>query len=185
MGGIRFTETLAGYLGEGDDYWSAWRAGRRAGRSVVFTVTVRIPDLGALEADPDHVAAARGPIWVADIGRSTADGRIHLFCRRDGQKRLLYHLPFSSGGRLYILEGEKRLGGPRRGRWREMTTLYVELMRVEDGSRSLLARGVMRIGLWQVFRQTLSFRPEGRSSPAAFLTNCRRFLRFSSREMES
>ncbi len=70
-------------------------------------------------------------------------------------------------------------------RWREMTTLYVELLGREAGSQSLLARGVMRIGLWQVFLQTLSFRPGGRSSPAAFLTNCRRFLRFSSRGMES
>lgn len=185
MGGIRFTETLTGYLGEGDDHWSAWRAGREAGRRAVFTVTVRIPDLVALEADPDHVAPAHGPVWVADVGRSTTDGRIHLFCRRDGQTRLLYDLPFSSGDRLYVLRGEKRLGEAREGRWREMTTLHVDLLRVEDGSQSLVARGVMRIGLWQVFLQTLSFRPEGSSNPVTFLRDWLRFLRFSSREMRA
>lgn len=185
MGGIRFTETLAGYLGEGDDHWSAWRAGRRAGRMARFTVTVRIPDLEALEADPEHVAPARGLVWVADVGRSSTDGRIHLFCRRDGQRRLLYHLPFSSGGHLYTLRGEKRLGGPRRGRWREMTTLYVDLLRVDAGSESLVARGVMTIGPWQVFLQTFSFRPEGRSGPAAFFRDWLRFLRFSSRQVGS
>jgi len=183
MGGIRFTETLAGYLGEGDDHWSAWRAGRSAGRRARFTLTVYIPDVGALEADPEHVGPARGPVWVADLGPSTTDGRVHLFCRRDGQKRLLYHLPFSSGGRPYILRGEKRLSGSRRRRWREMTTLYADLLSVEAGSESLLARGVLTIGPWQVLLQALSFRPEGPSGVAAFVRDSLRFLRFSSREM--
>ena len=184
--GLRFSESLIGYLAEGEDCQSAYETGRMAGNSARFWVTMRIPDLKSFIADPEHTAPTRGRVRLSGLGSSmtTEGARVHLFCRRNGQKRLLYYLPFLSEGKRYLLRGEKRLQNPKGlAAWRQMTTLYAELVRLEDEGGPVLARGVLHIGPRQVMLQTLSFRPEGTSNPIRFLTDCFRFLRFSSREM--
>ena len=184
--GLRFSESLSGYLGEGSDFWEAYRDGRMRGRSARFWVTVRIPDLDGFVADPEHMASMTGRLTVADLGSATVDdGRIHLFCRRDGAKRLLYYLPFRRDGERYLLWGEKRLNNPNGlEAWRQMTTLYTELVSQGDGGpEATLGRGVLRIGPAQVARQALSFRPLGTVSPLRVISDYIRFLRFSSREI--
>jgi hypothetical protein len=184
--GLRFSESLRGYLAEGEDCWSGYETGRTAANSARFWVTVRIPDLKSFIADPEHIAPMTGRVGLSGLGSSmaTEGACLHLFCRRDGQKRLLYHLPFRWEGKRYLLRGEKRLQNPKGlAAWRQMTTLYAELVRLEDEGGPVLATGVLRIGPRQVMLQALSFRPEGTSNPIRFLTNCFRFLRFSSREM--
>jgi cholesterol oxidase len=181
--GLSFSESLAGYLSEGEDFWDACRAGRDLGQAARFWVTVTIPDLDAFMDDPEHVAAMTGRLRVAGLGAARVkEGRIHLFCKRDGQTRLLYHLPFKLGEEPYLLRGEKRLrraGGLEV--WRQMTTLYAELLR-GDGTNGdkPLRRGIMRIGPEQVALQGLSFRSIDAGNPAAAVRNIARFLSFSS-----
>lgn len=186
--GLRFSETLSGYLGEGTDFWQAFMDGRARGRSARFSVTVRIPDLDGFMADPEHEASMTGRLAVAGLGTArVADGRIHLFCTRGEEKRLLYYLPFQKGTDSYLLWGEKRLHRPGGlDAWRQMTTLYAELVRkgVPEADE-VVGRGVLRIGPGQVARQALSFRPEGTSNPLRAVSDYVRFLSFSSREIRS
>lgn len=184
--GLRFSESLSGYLAEGGDCWSAYETGRMAGNTVRFWVTVRVADLKSFIADPEHAAPMTGRVRLSGLGDSmaTEGAHVHLFCRRDGEKRLLYCLPFRWEGRRYLLQGEKRLQNPKGlATWRQMTTLYAELVRLEDEASSVVGRGVLRISPRQVMLQVLSFRPEGTSNPIRFLADCVRFLHFSSREM--
>jgi hypothetical protein len=184
--GLRFSESLSGYLAEGEDCRSAYETGRIARNSARFWVTVRIADLESFFADPEHTAPMTGRVGLSGLGNSmaTEEARVHLFCRRNGEKRLLYYLPFRWEGKRYLLRGEKRLRDPKGlATWRQMTTLYAELVRWEDEGGPVVGRGVLRIGPRQVMLQALSFRPEGTSNPIRFLVNCFRFLRFSSREM--
>ena len=186
--GLRFSESLSGYLGEGSGFWDAYRDGLAKGHVARFHVTVHIPDLKRFLADPEHVAAMTGRLTVAGLGSAVVDGgRIHLFCLRGQEKRLLYYLPFKKGEGRYLLWGEKRLHKPRGLQaWRQMTTLYTELVRQGDGQpEETLSRGILRISSWEVMRQALSFRPLGTLNPLRFLGDYLRFLRFSGREMRS
>ena len=186
--GLRFSESLSGYLGEGADFWEAYRRGRAQGRSARFWVSVSIPDLNGLLADPNHEAAMSGRVAVRGMGTaSVEDGRLRLFCRREAATLLQYYLPFKKGGERYLLWGEKRLHAPRGiEAWRQMTTLYAELLRRGgDDREELLARGVLRIGPGQVLLQALSFRPLGGLNPLRFASDYVRFLSFSSREIRS
>ncbi|MGQ9571789.1 MAG: hypothetical protein ACUVV3_01155 [Dehalococcoidia bacterium] len=184
--GLRFSESLSGHLAEGEDCWSAYETGRIARNTARFWVTVRIADLRSFIADPEHMAPMTGRLRVSGLGDSmpTEGARVHLFCRRNGEKRLLYYLPFRWEGKRYLLRGAKRLQNPKGlAMWRQMTTLYAELLRLDDEEGAVIERGVLRIGPRQVVLQGLSFRPEGTRNPIRFLADCFRFLRFSSREM--
>ncbi len=184
--GLRFSESLSGYLGEGADFWQAFKDGRARRRSAQFWVTVRIPDLDGFMANPEHEASMTGRLAVAGLGTALVpDGRIHLFCVRGQEKRLLYYLPFKKGAESYLLWGEKRLRKPRGfDAWRQMTTLYTELVR-KGGAEpdEVVGRGVLRIGPGQVAQQALSFRPEGTLNPLRAVSDYVSFLRFSSREI--
>lgn len=183
--GLRFSESLAGYLSDGEDFSDASRAGRDLGQAARFWVTVSIPDLDAFLDDPEHVAPMTGRLTVAGVGSAhVTEGRIHLFCKRNGQTRLLYHLPFTIGEQPYLLRGEKKLHrATGLEAWRQMTTLFAELLNGDamDGEKPL-RRGIMRIGPGQVALQMLSFRSTEAGNPAAAVRNITRFLRFSARQ---
>jgi len=184
--GLRFSESLSGYLGRGDDHWAAYEAGHAANLHARFWITVQIPDIQAFMADPEHEAPLSGRLTVAGMGYSlpVEDGRIHLFCSRGEGKRILYYLPFHHGDQRFLLRGEKRLSKPKGlEAWRQMTTLFAEVLQQADGEEGLLYRGVLRISLPQVLLQAVSFRPLGTVNPVRFLADYVRFLRFSSREM--
>jgi cholesterol oxidase len=184
--GLRFSESLSGYLGRSDDHWAAYEAGRAANLHARFWITVRIPDLQAFIADPEHEASLKGRLTVAGMGHSlpVEDGRILLFCLRGEGKRLLYFLPFEHSDRRFLLQGEKRLSRPKGlDAWRQMTTLFTDVLQQADDGETLLYRGVLRISLPRVLLQAVSFRPLGTANPLRFLADYVRFLRFSSREM--
>jgi len=186
--GLRFSESLSGYMSGESDHWAAYEAGRAAGLHARFWVTVSIPNLEALIADPEHEASLSGRVAIAGLGESldVQDGRVCLFCRRGDETRLLYYLPFSQGGRSFLLRGEKRLTRPRGPEaWKQMTTLYSELVQQADGEDALIRRGVLRIGAGRVMVLGTSFRPIGTRSPVRFLADWARFLRFSSRQIQS
>jgi len=184
--GLRFSESLSGYLGQGDDHWAAYEAGRVANLHARFWITVQIPDIQAFMVDPEHEASLSGRLTVAGMGYSlpVEDGRIHLFCSRGEGKRILYYLPFHHGDQRFLLRGEKRLSKPKGlEAWRQMTTLFTEVLQQADGGEALVYRGVLRISLPQVLLQAVSFRPLSTVNPVRFLADYLRFLRFSSREM--
>jgi hypothetical protein len=186
--GLRFSESLYGYLGAGSDFWEAYRDGRARGTWARFWATVHIPDLGRFLADEEHRAAITGRLVVAGLAAAPVDdGSIHMFCVRGEEKRLLYYLPFRGGEERYLLRGEKRLYRARGVQaWRQMTTLYTQLARQGDGQpEEVVSHGVLRISFGQVVLQALSFRPEGSPNPVRAASDLVRFLGFSSRQIWS
>jgi cholesterol oxidase len=181
---LRFTEALSGYMAAAKDHRAGYRAGRAAGASVRYRATARIDDLESFLRDPQHAAGMTGMVDAAGLGRGMPieEGRIELFCRREGRKVIAYHLPFRQGERRYLLRGEKHIqDDPGFDVWKDMTTLYAELLDTSSAPDSPpMAVGVLRIGPLSALRMLFTFRGSGvRGTASATL----RFLLFASREL--
>ena len=181
---LRFTEALSGYMAAAQDHGAGYFAGRAAGARVRYRATARINDLESFLHDPQHGAGMTGVVDVAGLGRGMPieEGRIELFCRREGRKTIAYHLPFRQGERRYLLRGEKYIeNDPGFDVWKDMTTLYAELLDLSsapDGPP--IAMGILRIGPLSALRMLFTFRGAGlRGTANAAL----RFLLFASREL--
>jgi cholesterol oxidase len=184
MGVLRFTEALFGYMAAAEDHEAGYRAGRAAGGRVRYRATCRIDDLNAFLRDPQHGAAMSGVVDVGGLGRGMPieEGRIELFCRREGRKVIAYHLPFRQAERRYLLRGVKHIhDDPGFDVWKDMTTLYAELLDLSsapDGPP--LAAGILRIGPLAALRMGFTFRGAGLLATAI---STLRFLLFASREL--
>jgi cholesterol oxidase len=180
---LRFTEALSGYMAAAEDYDAGYRAGQAAGARVRYRATARIDDLGSFLRDPQHGADMMGVVDAAALGRGMPieEGRIELFCRREGRKIIAYHLPFRQGERRYLLRGEKHIqDDPGFDVWKDMTTLYAELLDLSAAGDRPMAVGVLRIGPLGALRMMFTFRGAGvRATANAAL----RFLLFASREL--
>jgi cholesterol oxidase len=181
---LRFTEALSGYMAAGEDHEAGYRAGRAAGAQVRYRATACIADLGSFLRDPQHGADMTGVVDVAGLGRGMPieEGRIELFCRRDGRKVIAYHLPFRQGERRYLLWGEKYIqDDPGFDVWKDMTTLYAELLDLSSPPESPpIAVGILRIGPLSALRMLFTFRGAGVWGTANAVL---RFLLFASREL--
>jgi len=181
---LRFTEALSGYMAAAEDHGAGYRAGRAAGASVRYRATARIDDLESFLRDSQHGADMTGVVDAAGLGRGMPieEGRIELFCRREGRKIIAYHLPFRQGERRYLLRGEKYIqDDPGFDVWKDMTTLYAELVDLSAALDSPpMAVGILRIGPLSALRMLFTFRGSGvRATANAAL----RFLLFASREL--
>jgi cholesterol oxidase len=190
-GGLRFSEAMRGYMGPGDEHRAGYEAGRSAGRRVEFRVAIVIDDMDRFLDDPGHEATVSGEIDIAGIGSRMLieAGRFHLMCRREGRRRMLYHLPFSREGRHYLLSGEKRIeDDPGFDVWKDNTTLFAELTEVGADHVAVgppLLIGVLTISPLAVLRQLTTFRTLGAGGPLAALSTHVRFMRFFSREIRA
>ena len=54
--GLRFRETMAGYMSPAGSFRAGYRWGKAAGGDVRFTATIAIPDLDGFLQDPEHCA---------------------------------------------------------------------------------------------------------------------------------
>lgn len=185
MGVLRFTETLSGYMAAAEDHEAGYHAGRAAGARVRYRATARIDDLDSFLRDPQHAAAMTGVVDVAGLGEGMPieDGRIELFCREEGGRKIIaYSLPFRQWDRRYLLRGVKRIeDDPGFDVWNDMTTLYVELLDLSSGADGPpLAVGILRIGPLAALRMGLTFRGAG---PLATVVATLRFLLFAAREL--
>jgi len=184
MGVLRFTEALSGYMAAAEDHEAGYRAGRAAGGRVRYRATARIDDLDSFLRDPQHVAGMTGVADVAGLGQGMPieEGRIELFCQREGRKVIAYHLPFRQGERRYLLRGVKRIeDDPGFDVWKDMTTLYAELLDLCSAPGGPpLAVGMLRIGPLAALRMGFTFRGGGLVATAVASL---RFLLFASREL--
>ena len=189
--GLRFGEAMRGYMGPGDEHRAGYEAGKSAGRSVEFRVTIVIGDIDRFLDDPEHEAMVDGEVDIAGIGSRMPieAGRFHLMCRREGRRRMLYHLPFQHEGRRYVLSGEKRIeDDPGFDVWKDSTTLFAELAEVGADGVAFgppVLRGVLRISPLGVLRQLATFRTLGTRGPLAAASTHIRFMRFFSREIRA
>lgn len=183
--GLRFRETMTGYMSPAGGFHAGYRWGKVAGGDVRFTATIAIPDLDTFLQDPEHRAALTASLDYDGLGWDlpVKAGRFHLFCRRNGRTRMLYYLPFTCSGQRYLLFGQKFVGDrPGLHVWRDLTSLHTQLLRLDESGQPAgepLAKGILTISLPAVLRQFSTFRTSGTTGPlgvvslyARFLNNC-------------
>ena len=136
--GLRFRETMAGYMSPAGSFRAGYRWGKVAGGEVRFTAAIAIPDLDAFLQDPEHPAALTARLDYDGLGWDlpVKAGRFHLFCRRNGRTRMLYYLPFTCSGQRYLLFGQKFVGDrPGLHVWRDLTSLHTQLLRLDESDQ--------------------------------------------------
>jgi hypothetical protein len=147
--GISFRETMAGNFALGTD---DPEVGARSGNLLAMHATIRIHDIDAFVADPQHKAQLVGSIDFAPLGTGLVadDGVFGLFSP-SGDPALtymVYELGFAHAGARWTLAGRKhvRLGSPLR-LWGETTTLFTRLHQGRDASGPVKGAGVLTLGV--------------------------------------
>ncbi|MCA1689706.1 MAG: hypothetical protein LC720_04460 [Actinobacteria bacterium] len=173
MGGVGFTEEMAGWLSfEETDFNQALLAGRRARRTALVHLRIEIDDLDAFIADPNHPASATGWLECGELGGRLPidDGRFELFVEAPDpfHLRMRYRLfARTPAGPTLTLVGfklvENDLGSDH---WADQTTLFTRVYagRVEaeppggELGPELVATGVLRIPIRAFLRQLTTYR---------------------------
>ena len=160
--GVVFTETMEGHVAEGAATFEVGRsAGRAADGALMFRVTIRMEDLDAFIADPEHRAAMTGTIdgWGTDGVTPIEDAEFQLFARdEDGNRQMRYRFRYQdASGRSCLFTGYKDVRNDRTiDVWPDTTTLFVTISDAESGEP--FARGVFVIRIPAFARQLVSFR---------------------------
>lgn len=152
--GITFRETMAGgfSLGATDP-----EAGAQGLDTLAMHATIRIRDIDAFIADPQHKAELTGTIDFAPLGQGlVADSGVFGLFSPSGDPALtymVYELGFEHGGKRHYLAGKKhvKLGSPLR-LWGETTTLYTTLHQGRDAGGRVIGAGVLSLGVIELFK---------------------------------
>ena len=173
--GVRFTERMAGFLGEGEDYWEGAETGRKAGSSFEFVFSISVDDVERMLADPSHEAGLFGTVEAPSLSESrliASGGRFNLFSDDPddpASKRMEYRATLTDDdGACYEFRGHKVVcDDPGFDLWSDTTTLYIELRRRGTPEASAPLRGVLRIAVTDFVRQLATMRPTGPDSAKA------------------
>ena len=173
--GVRFTERMAGFFGEGADYWAGAEAGREAGSSFAFVFSISVDDVERMLADPAHEAELFGSVDAPALSENrliASGGRFNLFSDDPGDpasKRMEYRATLTADdGAQYEFQGHKVVrDDPGFDLWPDTTTLYIELRRSDAPATDAPLRGVLRIAVADFARQLTTMRPTGAGSATA------------------
>lgn len=178
MSTVRFTEQMKGFVDFAEeDFARGYESGRRHGTSLMFRLTIEIPDMDRFVADPDRAAIASGWVGCEELGGrlQVQRGTFNLFVEgeRPGEKRMLYRLHFADGvGHRLTLSGCKVIhDDPGIDLWPDTSTLYTKVLRghvgpEEEAKAELVASGILRIRKLDFIRQLTTFRGSGRTKMA-------------------
>ena len=170
---LSFTEEMKGFYTEGESVPGAGEeAGRVAGRSLGFRLTITVDDVERFLEEPEHTARAEG--WVDAVGRGgrcqVERGWFNLFTAGDapGRRLMRYRLWFTDGtNRPRTLSGWKDIRRhPVTRVWPDTTTLYLHLLDGhvpdgEDDTADITGAGILHLGVDDFARQLTTFRTEG------------------------
>ena len=173
--GVRFTERMAGYFGEGEDYWEGAEAGRKTGSSFAFVFSISVDDVERMLADPAHEADLFGSVEAPAFSESrliASGGRFNLFSADPDDprtKRMEYRATLTAeDGAQYEFRGHKVVrDDPGFDLWPDTTTLYIELRRRDASEANDPLRGVLRIAVADFARQLTTMQPTGPDSAKA------------------
>ena len=173
--GVRFTERMAGFYGEGADYWQGAEAGRQAGSPFAFVFSISVDDVERMLRDPAHEADLFGSVDAPALseGRLIASGgRFNLFSADPDDpaaKRMEYRATLTAeDGAQYEFRGHKVIrDDPGFDLWPDTTTLYIELRRRGAAEADEPLRGVLRIAVTDFARQLTTMQPTGSDSTRA------------------
>ncbi len=185
---VWFTEQMKGHVAIGEDDPSrGLHAGRQAGTSLMFELTIRMDDIDNFVSDPMREGSATGWIDCDRLGGRlpVEHGVFNLFVTEDDpdRRRMLYRLYFAdSVGHPLTLSGFKDVhDGPGFDVWSDTSTLYVTILgghvgADEEEGAPVVASGVLRILKADFVRQLTTFRTAG-PNPAARARGLARFGR--------
>jgi cholesterol oxidase len=176
---LSFTEEMKGFYTEGESAPGAGEeAGRVAGRSLGFRLTITVDDVERFLEEPEHTARAEG--WIDAVGcggRCQVErGWFNLFSAGDAPDRRLmrYRLWFTDdANRPRTLSGWKDIRRhPVTRVWPDTTTLYFRLLdgHVDaggDNDAEIAGAGILHLGVDDFARQLTTFRTEGPHGMAA------------------
>ena len=175
---FQFTETMHGFVSTVDDHLEAPPAqrisddyevaaawGRCRNERCDFTLTIHTDDLYALTTRPDHQAKIAGTVSCPPLTSSpmkVQSGGFRLLTIAEDQPeswRMTYDMVLDRDGSLVRFRGYKVLQ-QRDGSdpWTDLTTLFVTIHDGEDGSGSLLAQGILTLGIEDLMWQASSAR---------------------------
>ncbi|MGH8013811.1 MAG: GMC family oxidoreductase, partial [Candidatus Binataceae bacterium] len=185
--GIKFTETMKGFVVKGwqpaDDYNGADRAGQRADTVMDFTLTIATDNLDKFLADPNHTAIANGTVRVDPLtgpdGAPVTNGIFNLFVQGDEmfQRKMLYALPFTGAdGHPYLLDGFKDVRDHSHfDVWGATSTLYTVIREGHSHDGAIIATGIVHILMRDFMHQLTTFRVTGTNSASEKIAALERF----------
>jgi hypothetical protein len=170
MSAVVFHERLSGWIDFDElSYNQALARGRELGNSCSQELTIRVEDIEAFLADPDHAASAEGVVFCDALGGELAveRGWFNLFVIEQSalHRRVLYRLFLRDGaGRPLTLSGFKDiLHGPNFDVWEQTSRLLVRILRGHvaedpDGDELTIATGILHISRLGLMRMITTFR---------------------------
>lgn len=186
---FEFTETMHGFVSlrpvrstglasqriSGDfELAEAW--GKADGNPISFTLRVHTDDLDQLTSDPAHPARISGTVSCPALSEqpmTVLSGEFHLLTVDQDQVetwRMTYDMVLDSPGGPVRFHGFKllhqRIGSHL---WRDLSTLFITLHRLADGSGELLAKGLLRLDLEDLLWQGSSLKVDATTSKRADL----------------
>ncbi|WP_329257468.1 GMC family oxidoreductase [Actinoallomurus sp. NBC_01490] len=170
---LSFTEEMKGFYTDGENAPGAGEAaGREAGRTLGFRLTITVDDVERFLKEPEHTAQAEGWIDAAGCGgrRQVERGWFNLFSPGDAPDRRLmrYRLHFTDDkNRPRTLSGWKDIRHHPASRvWPDTTTLYFRLLEghIPDGGddeAAIAGAGILHLSVEDFARQLTTFHTTG------------------------
>ena len=165
--GISFDETMAGpfSLGSTDTNDGADR-GKSNGTRLAMHASVRIDDLDAFIADPDHLGSLTGKIDFDPLGTGieAESGVFNLFSPADqaNTRYMIYELGFQHEGKPHYLAGRKVVHNDRPiDIWTDTTTLFTTLHDGPDKAGTIIGAGVLSLGVVDLMKLVSTMRVTG------------------------
>ena len=160
--GIQFTERMAGWFSLGaQTYEAGVERGKAADSPLSFVVTIDVPDLGALEADPASVQHFVGTVQAPALSPTElmiSESSFRLL-ERVGEKaeewNMKYHMRLTAAdGTYYFFDGHKVIStGPLWRGWNATTTLYTT---ISNHAGEPIGRGILTISVRDLLKQLAS-----------------------------
>ncbi len=153
--GVEFTERMAGFISrtELSDYKAAEAAGQQADDPFSFTLTVRVDDIDAFVADPQHTAPMFGSVICPALSPEPLDVSDAVFnlmrtdTGRVDTRRFDYRMTLvARDGAEYHFEGFKIVHDDHKlDLWPDTSTLFIDITKGRDGRQGPVAKGILHI----------------------------------------
>ena len=153
--GIQFTETMHGHFGAGAEagFQPAAEAGKRAGDTIDFTVTIASSSLDDLLRTPEHSARVYGTVTAPVLAQEpmvVTNGTFELLTKDPDDpraRRMSYRMPMTShNGEQFCLVGSKQVRDDKAGLdlWADTTTLFATIHEGADDRGAIVGRAILK-----------------------------------------
>lgn len=152
--GVEFTEAMNGFFAEGQtsDYEQGAAAGKAAGSSLGFNLTIVSRDLTAMIDNAAHQAHLTGTVFAPALSPHpmvATDGVFNLFTTDDkpNERQMWYRMKLTSedGRKLFFVAFKTVHDDPGFDIWDDSTTLFTTLHEGHDQGGAVLGKGILRI----------------------------------------